>query len=165
MGNIEVHPWSAARPLGVRPDTYRPPRPFVIFPAEAGTHFCHGHRPSPVWQRFGLPSVRIAPLAWRPALGVVVSAMFGTEIVVSNRRRISPSGVFWTTGPHTGGEPCHPDFRRPSTMWAWSSGLIHDTRLRTYLLNESGAISMAFFSASSASSVRPSWPREAASQR
>jgi hypothetical protein len=24
-----------------------------VFPAKAGTHFRHGHRPSPVWQIFG----------------------------------------------------------------------------------------------------------------
>jgi hypothetical protein len=24
----------------------------LVFPAKAGSHFCYGHRPSPVWQDF-----------------------------------------------------------------------------------------------------------------
>jgi hypothetical protein len=33
-------------------------RPLLVFPAKAGTQFCHGHRPSPVWLDFDLSVVR-----------------------------------------------------------------------------------------------------------
>jgi hypothetical protein len=52
--------------------------------------------------------------------------------------------------------PSHPALRRPSTMWAWSSGRIHGTRCRTYMSNEEGVMAMAFSNASFASSISPS---------
>src|SRR5262249_9712728 len=54
---------------------------------------------------------------------------------------------------------------RASIMWAWSSGLIHGTRLRTYMSNEAEATAIALSSAALASSAGPVWPSAAASHR
>jgi hypothetical protein len=51
--------------------------------------------------------------------------------------------------------PSHPALRRPSSIWAWSSGRCHGTRRRTNMSKAAGAIAMAFASASFASSMRP----------
>ena len=59
----------------------------------------------------------------------------------------------------------HPALRRPSIMWAWSSGRTPGKRPRISLSTCSGAIAIAFSSASFASAVRPSWPSAAASTR
>jgi len=63
------------------------------------------------------------------------------------------------------GYPSQPALRRPSSMCAWCSGRIYGTRLRTNISNEAGAIVIAFWSASFAPSVQPSWPSAAARQR
>src|SRR6516162_777370 len=76
---------------------------------------------------------------------------------------------------HVGGEdrsepaglahPSQPALRRPSSIWAWSSGRIHGTRFLTYMSKEAGVIAIALVKASFASSMRPSAPRDAASHR
>jgi len=76
--------------------------------------------------------------------------------------------------PDNGGDGCragrpypsgHPALRRPSIMWAWSSGRTPGRRLRISDSTCAGAIAIAFSSASFASAVRPSWPSAAASTR
>jgi hypothetical protein len=62
-------------------------------------------------------------------------------------------------------QPSQPALRRPSTIWAWSSGRIHGTRLWTLVSNEAGKTVTAFSNASFASSIRPSCPNAAASHR
>jgi phage terminase large subunit-like protein len=49
--------------------------------------------------------------------------------------------------------------RRPSSMWAWSSGRCQGTRRRTNVSTEAGATAMAFSSASFPSAVLPIWSR------
>jgi hypothetical protein len=71
----------------------------------------------------------------------------------SNEQRIAPR------------QPSHPALRRPSSMWAWSSGRLQGTRSPTYMSNEAGAMAIASSSALFASSIRPSWPSAAARQR
>jgi hypothetical protein len=49
--------------------------------------------------------------------------------------------------------PSQPALRRPSTMWAWSSGRCQGTRRRTYMSKEPGATAIAFSRAAFASAA------------
>jgi hypothetical protein len=93
---------------------------------------------------FGLPPTSPSPTpltaAWA-ALSRRTSAPSPTRRMARVRR------------PHSSGIPA---LRRPSSMWAWSSGRCQGTSLRTYRSNEAGEVAIAFSSAPLASTVRPS---------
>jgi hypothetical protein len=80
----------------------------------------------------------------------------------SIRTRPSQQPIGSRRAPHFSRKPA---LRSPSSMWAWSSGRLQGTRFFTYMSNAAGAIAIAFCSASFASSIWPSWPSAAASQR